>query len=232
MIIGGFQKNSLIDYPKKICCIIFVQACNFRCPFCYNSELISKKTKTIAEEEIFNFLKKRKKFIDAVVIGGGEPTLYKDLLDFCKKIKELGFLIKIDTNGSNPELIQKIIKNNLVNYIAMDIKSALNQEDYEKATNTKININNIKKSIEIIKKLDNYEFRTTCVPEIITKNKLISIGKYLKSIKANKTFYLQQFQPQKTLNKEYEKIKPYSEQQLKDFQKAIEPYFKYIGLRT
>ncbi|UZE94128.1 MAG: anaerobic ribonucleoside-triphosphate reductase activating protein [Candidatus Pacearchaeota archaeon] len=231
MIIGGFQKVTLIDYPKKISSTIFVQGCNFRCPFCYNPQLVLKKVPAISEEEIFSYLEKRKRFIDAVVICGGEPTIYNDLPEFCKKIKELGFLIKIDTNGSNPEMLQTLIKNKLVDYIAMDIKTTIKQDDYERVAQRIIDIEQIKQSIEIIKQIKNYEFRTTCVPGIITEEKLMEIAQYLKESQANKLFSLQQFQPQNTLIEHYEKIEPYTKQELKKFQKALKPYFEQIHLR-
>lgn len=230
-MIGGFQKFTLIDYPKKISSIVFVQDCNFRCPFCYNPELVFKKTNIIPEKEIFSYLEKRKKFIDAVVIGGGEPTIHKDLPDFCKKLKSMGFLVKLDTNGAEPEMLQELIKNKLVDYVAMDIKTAITQGDYNKASGSNISVEKIKQSIDLVKQLKSYEFRTTCVPGIITKEKLIKIARYLKSRQANKTFYLQQFQPQKTLNKNHQTA-PYSIQELEEMKKTIEPYFDLVELRV
>jgi len=127
MIIGGFQKFSLLDYPDKISAIIFTQGCNFNCSYCHNKELISKEPydNSINIEEIWNFLNKRWKQLDAVVITGGEPTLQPDLIEFMQKIKNLGFLIKLDTNGSNPDVIKEVIRLKLADYIAMDVKAPL-----------------------------------------------------------------------------------------------------------
>ncbi|HEC86320.1 MAG TPA: anaerobic ribonucleoside-triphosphate reductase activating protein, partial [Thermoplasmatales archaeon] len=138
MIIGGFQRFSLIDYPGKICAIIFTQGCNFRCPYCHNPELVNPKLfqEPIDENDIFRFLEMRKGKLDAVEITGGEPTLQPDLIEFMRKIKAMGFLIKLDTNGTNPEVVEKIIKNKLVDYIAMDVKAPL--EKYEKVVRAKV----------------------------------------------------------------------------------------------
>ena len=129
MQIGGLQKLTLIDYPGKVACTVFCVGCNFRCPWCYNPELVLpekiKKQPIILEENFFKFLKSRKGLIEGVVISGGEPTIHKDLPKFCKKIKVLGYLIKLDTNGSNPEVLKKLIKNKLIDYVAMDIKAPL-----------------------------------------------------------------------------------------------------------
>lgn len=231
MMIGGFQKVTLIDFPKKIASTVFVQNCNFRCPFCYNSELVFQKTPLIPEKEIFTYLEKRKNLIDGVVIGGGEPTIHKDLPNFCKKLKDMGFLIKLDTNGAEPEMLQELIKNNIVDYVAMDIKTALTQEEYDKASGSNTPLEKIKQSINLIKQLKDYEFRTTCVPGIITKEILIEIAQYLKSRQANKKYVLQQFLSQKTINKNYQTTS-YSKQELEDMKKTVEPYFDSVELRA
>ncbi|OQX50761.1 MAG: anaerobic ribonucleoside-triphosphate reductase activating protein [Candidatus Cloacimonas sp. 4484_209] len=127
MKIGGFQKVSLIDYPGKICAIVFTRGCNFRCPYCHNPELVLPENYSplIPEEEIFSFLEKRRGKLDAVEITGGEPTLQEDLTEFIRKIKEMGFLVKLDTNGSFPSVLEKVIYSGLVDYIAMDVKAPL-----------------------------------------------------------------------------------------------------------
>jgi len=154
MVIGGLQKFSLIDYPHKISAIIFTIGCNFKCPFCHNPELVNPKLypEKIAEEEVFNFLKNRKEKLDAVVITGGEPTLHKELYQFISKIKSMDFLVKLDTNGTYPNILNRLIKDNLLNYIAMDIKGSLDR--YEDVVATKVNLENIKDSINIILNLD------------------------------------------------------------------------------
>jgi len=170
MIIGGFQKFSLLDYPDKISAIIFTQGCNFRCSYCHNNQLLDKEpsASTINPQEIWDFLNKRWKQIDAVVITGGEPTIQPDLIEFMQKIKNSGFLIKLDTNGSNPEVIEEVIKLKLADYIAMDIKAPL--EKYQDITNSAVDTEKIQESINIIKNSDiEYEFRTTILKTIFCK---------------------------------------------------------------
>ena len=174
MFIGGLQKVTLIDYPGKIACTVFCLGCNFRCGFCYNKELVlPEKTKSqikIPEKEFFNFLKGRKNLLQGVTVSGGEPTIYEDLPDFIKKIKKLDYFVKLDTNGSNPEMLKDLIEKKLIDYVAMDIKAPLINTKYTQITGIKGILNKVKKSIKIIKNsgLD-YEFRTTIVPTFHTK---------------------------------------------------------------
>jgi len=238
MLIGGLQKTSLIDYPDKICAVIFTLGCNFKCKFCYNPELVLPNTQQsiIKEEVFFKFLDKRKKIIDGVCITGGEPTLHKDLPKFLAKIKRMKFLIKLDTNGTNPEMLEKLIKKKLVSYIAMDIKAPLElnsqflKSKYEKAIGVKVDLKKIKKSIKIIKDSGiDYEFRTTVVPNLHTENDIIFIA---KQIKGTKKFFLQQFVPnKKMIDEKYKKIKPYSKEVLEKMREKIKKYIKKIKIR-
>ena len=125
MKIGGFEKSTIIDYPGKIACIVYTIGCNFRCPYCHNPELVDETAREINVEEVMSFLKDRKNILDAVVITGGEPTMHDDLPIFIKKIKDIGYLVKLDTNGTRPAMVKKLIENKLVDYIAMDIKSPI-----------------------------------------------------------------------------------------------------------
>lgn len=162
MRIGGLQKLSLIDFPQKTAAIVFTQGCNFRCGYCHNPELIYPKLYQIPipEEEVFAFLETRVGKLDGVVITGGEPTLQSDLIDFIKKVKAMGFLVKLDSNGSNPEILKKIIDEKLVDFIAMDIKATFDK--YNLVCGVSVNLDNIKKSIELIKKSGiRFQFRTT-----------------------------------------------------------------------
>ena len=162
MRIGGFQKFSLIDFPKKSSAVIFTQGCNFRCSYCHNPELVYENLfgVPVREEEVFAFLEQRKNILDGVVITGGEPTLQPDLADFILKIKSKGYFVKLDTNGSNPDIISRLLNKRLLDFIAMDIKAPLDK--YKSVCGVKINIQNIRKSIEIIKKSNiPFEFRTT-----------------------------------------------------------------------
>jgi pyruvate formate lyase activating enzyme len=195
MNIGGLQKVTLVDYPGEIACAVFLSGCNFRCPWCHNPELVwpekIKKHPKISEKTFFSFLKQRKGLLDGVCITGGEPTIYKNLPGFIKKIKKLGFLVKLDTNGSNPEMLKKLINNRLIDYVAMDVKAPLKNQNYNKAIGAKVDLTKIKKSIELIKNsgLD-YEFRTTVLPKIHKDEDIINIAKYLKG---TKIYYLQPY---------------------------------------
>jgi pyruvate formate lyase activating enzyme len=234
MLIKGLQKHTLLDYPGKIACTIFVFGCNFQCGYCHNPELVkaelAKKVKTYSEQEILDFLTERIDFLEGVCITGGEPTLNPDLPGFIKKIKQLGYKVKVDTNGTNPEMLEKLLKNKLADYIAMDIKAPFRK--YEQVVKARVKIENLKKSIDIIKRFPEYEFRITIVPGLINKDDLIEIAEYLKKNKANKAFYLQGFRNKICLNKKFEKIKPYSKQDMQKFYEAIKGYFKKCEIRN
>ena len=222
MRIGGFQKFSLIDYPGKICAIVFTQGCNFRCPYCHNPELVKPSLfgKTIPEEEIFSFLEKRKGKLDAVEITGGEPTLQKDLVDFIHRVKEMGYLVKLDTNGSNPEMLEIIINHGLVDYIAMDIKAPL--EKYKEVTHSVISPDKIKRSIRIIMNSNiKYEFRTTVVKSQLSREDIISIGKLIEGAKL---YVLQKFIPSKTLDPNFLNEKTYSDGELESLKRKLEKF--------
>src|SRR3989344_4347363 len=231
MIIAGLQKTTLIDYPGKIACVVFLAACNFRCPWCYSSELVLPlkiaKQPRISEKYFFDFLKERKGMLEGVVICGGEPTINKDLPGFIKKIKKMGFLVKLDTNGSNPEILEKLIKEKLVDYIALDIKASARK--YRKATGVKTNLEKIKKSIDIIKNSGvDYEFRTTVVPGVHNKEDILEIAKWIRGVRR---YYLQNFRAEKTLDPDLEKVKPYLQEFLLEIQTAISPFFEVCQIR-
>jgi len=230
MIIGGFQKFSLIDYPGKICAIIFTQGCNFRCPYCHNPELVNPKLfqEPIDADDIFRFLEKRKGKLDAVEITGGEPTLQPDLIEFMRKIKAMGFLIKLDTNGTNPEVVEKIIKNKLVDYIAMDVKAPL--EKYEKVVRAKVDKQKIKEAISLIMNSHiDYEFRTTVTKSILTKEDIIDIA---KTIKGSKLYVLQKFIHSKILDPSLAKrAKTFSDAELEAIRSEAEKYVKECVIR-
>jgi len=193
MIISGFQKLTLLDYPNKTACLLFTQGCNFKCPFCHNKSLVENSiaNEIISEEEIFEYLDKRKNVLDGVCITGGEPLLQKNIEIFIKKIKEKGFLVKLDTNGSFPGKLKWLIDNNLVDYVAMDVKN--NFLDYKSASGIENNnIENIKKSISILENSNvEHEFRTTVVKEIHNLEKIETICKYIGT---NTKYYLQNFE--------------------------------------
>ena len=217
MIIGGIQKFSLIDYPEKISAVIFTQGCNFRCSYCHNSQLLPFAEDFLIEESsVLSFLKSRTGKLDAVVISGGEPCLQKDLPELIQKIKGLGFAVKLDTNGSYPEVLQGLINDNLLDYIAMDIKSPFYK--YESIIKYKINPDNILKSIDIIKNSGvNYEFRTTVLKTQLAENDFIEIGKLIDGAKK---YYLQKYVP---LHKN-ENFMNYSDAEFLEVQKILSNY--------
>ena len=186
----GIDKFSLLDYDEKVSVVLFSQSCNFRCPFCHNGESVLNSNTPIAFNEILKYLKSRVGVIDAVVISGGEPTLMPELEKRIIEIRKLGFLIKLDTNGSNPEVLERLIKNKILDYVAMDIKNG--ESAYKETAGCKnLNIKNIKKSIEILKNSGvNYEFRTTLVKEFHNEK---SIKEMCKLVKGAKILYLQKF---------------------------------------
>ena len=177
MNIGGIVKNSFVDYPEKIACVIFTTGCNMNCWYCHNKHLLNGNPSKLDENEILNFLQEHKTFLDAVVISGGEPTLQPDLQDFIKKIKGMGYLIKLDTNGTNYTELKNLIENNLIDYVAMDIKAPIDK--YSLITSC-YDIQSIKRSILLLKQGKiKYEFRTTFSPDL-TLDDFLSIAKELK----------------------------------------------------
>ncbi|MFH1505367.1 MAG: anaerobic ribonucleoside-triphosphate reductase activating protein [archaeon] len=228
MKVSGIQKLSLIDYPDKTATVIFLPGCNFRCGFCHNKDLVEDTLGDLGEDKIFSFLESRKGLVDAVTMTGGEPTIHKELPDFISKIKQLGFLVKLDTNGSNPTMLKQMIDSKLVDYVAMDIKAPL--QEYHKTTNIPIDKDKINKSVEFLKKGKvDYEFRTTLVPGLIDKASLMFIAKWLKG---SKKYVLQQFRPKDCMDPDFNKKRPFKRQHIFDFQKAMQPHFKIVEVRN
>ncbi|MDD5639449.1 MAG: anaerobic ribonucleoside-triphosphate reductase activating protein [Candidatus Pacebacteria bacterium] len=234
MVIGGFQKFTLIDYPGKLSCIVFLSGCNFRCPFCYSSELVLpekiKQQPELSEEKILEYLEKRVGMLEGVVLCGGEPTLNSELDDFCLKLKTMGYFIKLDSNGTNSKKIKELIEKKLIDYIAMDIKAPLTEEKYKIATGVDNNIEEIKKSIQIIKNSGiDYEFRTTVVPGIHNMEDIISIA---NSIGPAKKYFLQQFNPEKdVIDNSLKKLKPLPYNFFEEVISIINPLFEICRIR-
>ena len=224
MIIGGLEKLSILDYPDHLAAIIFTQGCNFRCHFCYNPMLVlpHKDEKNIKEKgfselstkNLFLFLRERFGRLDGVVITGGEPTLHPDLPEFIKKIKKIGYDVKLDTNGTNPDMLNQLIKEKLIDYIAMDLKAP--KEKYEATVNVPVNYKNIEKSVKmIIKSGLPHEFRTTVVPGLLDKKDFIKMG---EMIKGTQNWFLQVFKSDTDLvNSAYKGKKAYSRKQMQEF---------------
>lgn len=188
-MIDGFDKLTLLNYPEKMACTIFTKGCNFKCPFCHNSSLIDLSINKDIHDEVISYLKKRKRILEGVCITGGEPLIHKNIKELIKEIKDIGYLVKLDTNGSNPILLKELIDSNLIDYVAMDIKNVFNK--YNDTVGTKVNIDNIKKSINIIEsaKID-YEFRTTIIKEYHTIEDIIEIRNMLNK---KSKYYIQNF---------------------------------------
>jgi len=199
MFFGGLQKNSFIDYPGKLSCVLFASGCNFECPYCHNPGLVRggpSSPRAIDEKTIFTYLEKRKGVLDGIVISGGEPTLQKDLVPVCEKIQKMGYPIKLDTNGSRPLVIKKLIEKGLVDYIAMDLKTDPSQ--YFPLISKVDSYRQISESIRIIMASDlPYEFRTTCVKPMVGEETVESIA---KMIKGAMRYVLQRFHNNGVLN--------------------------------
>ena len=249
MFIGGLQKFTLINYPGRIAAVVFLAGCNFRCPFCHNPELAGNENAEnesfrslpeISQKEFFEFLKSRQEDLDGVVITGGEPTLNLELPDFARKIKKLGFLVKIDTNGSNPKMIKKLIAAKSADYWAMDIKTS--PEKYKLIVGNENTGNenfrslrkNLEKSVKLIVTSGaEYEWRTTLAPTIVDKNDILKMIKWLNKIDPNALknanhYTLHQFRPDKTLDPNFGKIKPYSDDELKEMAALLKPHCRKV----
>ena len=225
MDIGGLQKCSLIDYPGELSAIIFTRGCNFRCPYCYNSELVlpEKYSPLIPEEEIFSFLEKRRGKLDAVAITGGEPCIQPDLPEFMRELKDMGYKVKLDTNGSCPGALEKVLP--LVDYIAMDVKAP--PEKYSYIAGADVNIDDIKKSIRlIINSGKEHEFRTTVFRGCFRAGDFKKIGEMIEG--ANK-HYIQNFLPSgKVLS---EGLESCSDEELESFRDVLEGFAGECGVR-
>lgn len=228
--ISGLERSSLLDYPGKISAIIFTYGCDLKCPYCHNPELVIEgfdEAKSFSEEQVLDFLKSRKGKLDALVITGGEPLVQKELLPFIKKVKEMGFLIKLDTNGTFPDKLKDLIETGYIDYIAMDVK-------YPKAGYVKNSMipgiaKKIEKSIKIIKDsgLD-YEFRTTYVKPLHSLESVEGIG---KMIKGAKNYYIQNFRPGKTIDPTLTKENSFTTKELEEIKKTIEKYVDNVQIR-
>jgi len=234
MIIAGLQKTTLIDFPGKLACVVFLAVCNFRCPWCYSSELVLPlkiaKQPRISEKEFFDFLRERQELLEGVAICGGEPTINRDLPKFIEKIKQLGYLVKLDTNGSNPKMLKDLVNAKLIDYVAMDIKTSPTSKFYKDIMQEGVSMKDIKESVEFLKQGNvDWEFRTTVVNTIHAKEDFVEIASWIGG--ENVKYYLQNFRPEKTIDPDFENVKPYKDEYLKEIAKEISPYFKDCQLR-
>jgi len=228
-MIKGLQRVSIIDFPKRICAVVFTGGCNFRCPYCHNPELVVdwENLPTISEEEVFSFLEHRRGLLDGICITGGEPTIHKKLPNFIKKIKKKGFQVKLDTNGTNPSMIEELINEGLLDYIAMDVKAT--PEKYNIATGVSVNIKDIKKSTKAIMegKID-YEFRTTVFPDFFSTEDAKKIGEWLKGARR---FVLQRPRKLKMLLDVFKDRPIYAEKELNNIKNILSNYVEEVIIR-
>lgn len=230
MILKGLQKTTLLDYPTKVACTVFTPGCNFRCPFCHNGSLVvnTNLSETVNIDAFFDYLKKRKGILDGVCITGGEPLMQKGIEDFIAKIKELGYCVKVDTNGSQPQTLRGLIENRLVDYVAMDIKAPkIKYFDVCGVDNDDI-LANVCKSIELLlKKPVDFEFRTTVVRELHTIDDFHEIGSWIKG--ADK-YFLQQFKDSSDLLVKGQ-FSAYDQTEMEELLKVVQKYIPNAQLR-
>jgi pyruvate formate lyase activating enzyme len=251
IIIGGLEKFTLIDYPGHLAAIVFTAGCNFRCHFCYNPMLVEpgksrdrfntsslddkEKGRSlgtgfnqIQESDLFDFLQTRVGKIDAVVVTGGEPTLHKDLPEFIKKIKDMGFKVKLDTNGTNPQALKDLLDKELIDYIAMDIKAPF--EKYDLVTGVQINKNDLEETILLIKKSGlPYEFRSTIVPKL---HELVDIAKMGNMISGAQKWFLQPFKSDVELvNNNFKNLTSFSDVEMVAMKKIGSDYVDFCEVR-
>lgn len=230
MRISGFQKFSMIDFNDKLCAVVFTQGCNFQCPYCHNPELVPmlSNKELIPQEDLLNFLKSRLGKLDAVVITGGEPLLQKNLIPFLNKIKDLGYLIKLDTNGLLHRNLKIALESGLIDYVAMDIKSTL--KDYENVVQVKVAEENLRKSIELIKDSGiDHEFRTTVVEGLVTIDMVKEIAETLVN---DSNYYIQNFAKSHHLDIAYENAIGYSKEKLDNVITSLQRLGYKIKLRS
>lgn len=227
MIIHGIQKLTLVDYPGKCACILFSGACNFRCPFCQNGSLVlhPENEPVISNDEIFSFLKKRRNMLEGVVVTGGEPTINSDLIAFLGLIKELGYSVKLDTNGYLPSVLEKAVESGNVDYVAMDIKTSL--DEYDILTGVSTDTSRIRESIDFLLEGNvDYEFRTTVVKELHKRENFVKIG---ETIRGAKRYFLQSFvQSEDTIEKGFTSPSP---EDLTQYVELLNSYIENVSVR-
>lgn len=224
MKFSGLQKVSLIDYPNKVASVLFTPGCNLRCPFCHNWRIVMDPKPPFLQEAVaLRILENRKKYVDAVVITGGEPTMHKELPKFLAKLKKRGFQVKLDTNGFYPQVLEKCL--GYVDYVALDIKTSPEKYKLLGAEN----ITGLLRTVDLLKMGEvEYEFRTTMVPEIITVE---DVNKIQDIIKGAKIHVFQQFVPHDTMDKRFEDVKPYTTEVIKEFAGTMKNYAKNVEVR-
>ena len=233
IVIKGFIESSLLDWDGKIVSTLYVPYCNMRCPFCHNRDLILNPDKYPTFELAYlkeHFLKK-KEFIDGICLTGGEPCLYEDLVDFLKEFKSLGAEVKLDTNGTFPGKIKEAYESKVIDYVAMDIKAPLEFEAYKKASglNNQNLFNGVKESIKYIMSCGiDYEFRTTVVPTLHTKEDILRIADFIKGARK---YALQNFQAENTLDESFSQLEPYKREDIQNMAEAVKDNIEKVEVR-
>lgn len=230
MLISGLEKLSLLDFPGRLSAIVFTYGCNMLCPYCHNPELVVEKlnrSNLYSSDQVLSFLKTREGKLDGLTITGGEPTMHNDLLDFIKSVKELGFELKLDTNGSYPDKVATIIESGLVDYWAMDVKYS--DELYEQGLNGGQMITGIAESIKLIKESGaEYEFRTTYMKGLHTEDSVHEIG---EMIEGASNYYIQNFRPGKTIDSSLDKSNSFNDAELRRFAQIMRGYVTNVTIR-
>lgn len=230
MKIIGFIETSLLDWDGHIVASIYLPGCNFRCPYCHNKNAVLNPDSfdEVPMEYIESYVSENKDFLDGIVVSGGEPTTHSDLADLLRKIKEFGLKVKLDTNGTNPDMLEHLISENLIDYIAMDVKAPLNKK-YSDTAGVNVNLDNIKRSIDIIQSSGiDYEFRTTVVPIFLSEDDVHSI---ISELSGSKKYALQQFRPDYTLDPALSELKPYSSEIIMRLADAAQKVIKTVTIR-
>ncbi len=224
MKIAGLQKTTLLDYPNRVACTVFLSGCNFRCPFCQNSEILDGKEENYTQDEFFRFLEKRKGILDGVCVSGGEP-LIGDISEFLKKIKSLGYAVKLDTNGAFPTRLKSYVENGFVDFVAMDVKNSPRR--YEKTAGVPVPFDKIRESAEFLMKSGvAYEFRTTVVKNLHRPEDFVQIGQWLKGAKR---YFLQTFRDTETVLQKG--LEPCSEEEMRAFKRLLLPFIPNTLIR-
>ena len=231
MLICGLQKTTLLDFPGHVACTVFTGGCNFRCPFCQNGELVLEASRqpSIGEEEFFGFLKKRKGILQGVCITGGEPTLQPDLKEFIIKIRELGHLVKLDTNGYRPDVLRELMEEGLLDYVAMDVKAS--RENYGKLAGlANIDVSKLEESVELLKSQDKipYEFRTTVVKGLHDPEEFEAIGTWLAGASV---LYLQSFRESENVLEKGIAMEAFTEKELESMAQMARKYIARVEIR-
>ena len=227
MLIKGFQRTTLLDFPQKVACTVFTGGCNFRCPFCHNASLVTemKDAERISEGEVFSYINKRKGILDGVCITGGEPTLQSDLAEFCRKIHDAGLLVKLDTNGAYPDRLADLLREGLLDYVAMDIKNS--KEEYARTCGLAEFPCGVEESMELLRTSGiPYEFRTTVVREFHTPESITALAQWIAGAPH---YYLQAFTDSGNLIGEG--LSAYSAEEMENLLKLVLPYLPSAKLR-